>query len=493
MEDDPKLQALAALTVIAALVILVIQFSGRRSAPTASSGPGWYSRLNPFGVAPSAAPAPAASREVPDLAPPEPMMTKAVTRQFSSPSSGVTGGIAGVQAPADAANTAMTPPRLNAASVNIPGGGRAPVSAGSASRGPGVSADPASSGGSYGAGSSASGPAKAASAGGRATRPRGGGGPVASGAPPLSGTGTTGSSASAADGGAADINSSTPPPGEELKVPDKMSGGDFLGSGRGGSMGGDAGGGGGGGGEGGLGGGLPGGAKPKSSAGKPEGSGADTAASGPAAVPKGPGGPSAPSGDIVSASAVIGTPQVGTTTANGGMFRLHPGGPLEVPTVVHTTRTGAQLVVFQAKMAIDADGAGGAWRHDATGQSKTSLLYKNGDSLNPQTIPFIVVPLDFHLTHPRVGLGDYAAVTYGAKTLYAIVGDKGPRGVLGEGSMSLAASLGINPDPNKGGITRKDVRYAIIPGTRDPEPPRDGAAVQSRGRAIFEAAGAPVR
>lgn len=190
---------------------------------------------------------------------------------------------------------------------------------------------------------------------------------------------------------------------------------------------------------------------------------------------------------------MIGAPQVGTTTVGGGLFKSTPNGPADVPTSIHVTAAGKRLIGFTAKMAIDADGAGGAWKGDKTGQPETSLQYKNGDSLNPRVIPFIVVPTDFHLTHPAVKLGDYATVSYGAKTLYAIIGDKGPAGVLGEGSMSLASGLGINADPNRGGITRKDVRYMIAPGTRDAEPPRDAATIQARGKAVFDAAGAPVR
>jgi hypothetical protein len=78
--------------------------------------------------------------------------------------------------------------------------------------------------------------------------------------------------------------------------------------------------------------------------------------------------------------------------------------------------------------------------------------------------------------------------------VYAIIGDHGPAGVLGEGSISLAAGLGISSDPNTGGTNRKEVRYLIAPGSKDPDgPPRDAASIQSRGALIFDAAGAPVR
>jgi hypothetical protein len=205
----------------------------------------------------------------------------------------------------------------------------------------------------------------------------------------------------------------------------------------------------------------------------------------------GTGGASNSSADIPAAS--LGTPQVGTITVNGGMFRLTPNGSAEVQSQVHVMPTGARLVSFVAKMAIAADGAGSTAATDPSGQPRTALLYKDGGSLNPQVLPFIVVPTDFGVTHPDVRLGDYAAVTYGAKTVYAIIGAKGPAGVVGEGSMALAAGLGIDPDPVRGGIQRKDVRYVIIPGSRDSEPPRTAVAIAARGKVLFDAAGAPVK
>jgi hypothetical protein len=172
------------------------------------------------------------------------------------------------------------------------------------------------------------------------------------------------------------------------------------------------------------------------------------------------------------------------------MFALKPGGPKVVPTFVVNTGA-AKVVSFTAKMAIDADGAGGWAAHDPTGQNQTSLRYPGGASLNPGQIPFIVVPLDFGRSHPDVKLGDYAAVSYGGKTVYAIVGDKGPAGVVGEGSIALAKALGINSDPRKGGAD-SGVTYVIIPGSRDAAPPKEAGAIQTAGEALFRKAKVPV-
>ena len=140
VEEDKRLQAAGALAAIVAFVLVVVQFSGGRAAPKASSGPGWYSRLNPFGSAPSDRPSPAYERPAPELAAPERVMTNAASRQFSSPTSaGSSGGLAGaepISAPAPGA-APMTAPRLAGSGyVDLPGGGNAPTSGGAASFAP---------------------------------------------------------------------------------------------------------------------------------------------------------------------------------------------------------------------------------------------------------------------------------------------------------------------------------------------------------------------
>ncbi len=146
-------------------------------------------------------------------------------------------------------------------------------------------------------------------------------------------------------------------------------------------------------------------------------------------------------------------------------------------------------------MAIDADGAGGWWKRDNTDKlhgndgSKTAARYANGEYLNPGKIPFIVVPSDFG---HGVAMGDYVAVTYGHKTVYAIVGDVGPKGVVGEGSIALARSLNIPADPNSGGVTSPSVSYVILPGSKDAALPTTAAGIQTQGKKLFDVA-APVR
>lgn len=190
------------------------------------------------------------------------------------------------------------------------------------------------------------------------------------------------------------------------------------------------------------------------------------------------------SGEVRSdAVATLGEPRIGTgTVKDGGMFRLNPNAPPSVQTGVQVGPDGTtSLVRFTAKMSVSDAGAGKKGKKKE--RRKTALIDANGAGLDPQAIPYIVLPNDFGAAHPTVGLGDYVAVTYGSKTLYAIVGDKGPPGVIGEGSPVLARALGMNDDGVGG-----NVQYLIIPRSRDEEPPSGAAAIQERGKAVFEKA-----
>lgn len=249
-----------------------------------------------------------------------------------------------------------------------------------------------------------------------------------------------------------------------------------------------------------MGGGAP-NAKPKESAGKP--AGAD-AGPGPAGSTGGAGATGAKGGSINGStdeeapalSSTLGEPKLGTGTISGGaMFSLNRNAPPSVRTGVQIAPDGATPVVrFIAKMSIDADGAGEAYRRDRTGLPQTALKV-GGSSLNPTKTPYVVIPGDFsgpNGVHKDVLLGDYAAVTYGPRTVYAIVGDVGPRGLIGEGSILLARGLKIPDDPNTGGVGG-NVQYLILPGSKDKEPPTDAARIQIEGKRRFDAAKIQVR
>jgi hypothetical protein len=52
-------------------------------------------------------------------------------------------------------------------------------------------------------------------------------------------------------------------------------------------------------------------------------------------------------------------------------------------------------------------------------------------------------------------------VVYRDRVQYAVVGDIGPRGLIGEASYATAKGLGINPDPRHGGAS-SGVTYIIF-------------------------------
>ncbi|HXT00630.1 MAG TPA: glycoside hydrolase family 75 protein [Elusimicrobiota bacterium] len=272
------------------------------------------------------------------------------------------------------------------------------------------------------------------------------------------------------------------------------------GGGGGGAGGGDAGGGGGGGLSGG-----PTAQKPTGSAGPPAGgasaagaagaAGAADAGSGGAGGGAGGGGGGGAGGDqaqIADVKPTLSEPQLDSAKPTGEAFALHPHEPRSVPIVVDT-KTGA--VKFMAKMAIDADGAGGFGARDKTNINDgktgddTKAHHANGKPLNPMVIPFIVVPPD--IGH-GIRMNDYAAVTYGGRTTMAVVGDQGPKGVVGEASPAVARPLGIPSDMNKGGVGN-GVTYVILPGSGGRAVPDTAAAIDAAARAAFAQKGIPIR
>jgi peptidoglycan hydrolase-like protein with peptidoglycan-binding domain len=141
---------------------------------------------------------------------------------------------------------------------------------------------------------------------------------------------------------------------------------------------------------------------------------------------------------------------------------------------------------YEAKFAIDADGTAPAAGLDKTGQFNTSLHDRNNAPLNSDRFPFIVLPLNQQkdrfgavlriggrtLAQMGAQLGDLGVVIYKTgKIVPVLYGDRGPALFLGEGSMMVARALGINDDPNRGGIDKNQIPPGIVhlvfPGTND--------------------------
>lgn len=119
-------------------------------------------------------------------------------------------------------------------------------------------------------------------------------------------------------------------------------------------------------------------------------------------------------------------------------------------------------VFFVGDMDIDVDGSPN-WQRDRYGQADTSLHFQ-GKPINSDIVPGIVLPPECIRAVKGVVLGCKARASYKGRDRDAVVFDVGPHFKLGEGSGALAIRLGINPDPNKGGVDEQSVTYRYWPG-----------------------------
>jgi hypothetical protein len=146
--------------------------------------------------------------------------------------------------------------------------------------------------------------------------------------------------------------------------------------------------------------------------------------------------------------------------SNGG-YRTDENAPANIPVCA---KNGA--VFWQADMDIDCDGqptdrcnaATDPWFQDAT-----TFQQSDGAQLNAETLPYIVVPESgiWDYGSSRITGGTVAAVIYEGRVQYAVVGDTGPTGIIGEASYATAEALGINPDPMGGGV-ESGVTYILF-------------------------------
>ncbi|MHB9864242.1 glycoside hydrolase family 75 protein [Streptomyces sp. YIM S03343] len=171
------------------------------------------------------------------------------------------------------------------------------------------------------------------------------------------------------------------------------------------------------------------------------------------------------------------------TPVSRGRFRPDDGTPATVP-VCGT----ADAVFWTTDLDIDCDGRSGAHCNAATDpmySPTTSYTQSDGRSLDPEHLPYIVVPAPSDLWDHRadgVHGGAVAAVVHGDLVTYAVVGDVGPSDIIGEASYATAAALGIRADP-RGGGTASGVTYIIF---RDSvvKPIEDHAAAVATGERL---------
>ncbi|MEU2061181.1 glycoside hydrolase family 75 protein [Streptomyces sp. NPDC013455] len=154
------------------------------------------------------------------------------------------------------------------------------------------------------------------------------------------------------------------------------------------------------------------------------------------------------------------------TQLSRGRFRTDAGSPATVR--VCGTR---DTVFWKADLDIDCDGRPTARcnrRTDPYFAPTTAFQQSDGRHLNAETLPYIVVPAPSSRWNPRasgVRGGSLAAVVYRGRVQYAVVGDTGPRDIIGEASYATARGLGIRPDPRVGGAP-SGVTYIVFRNSR---------------------------
>ncbi|MBK3626928.1 hypothetical protein JHN59_19170 [Streptomyces sp. MBT49] len=154
------------------------------------------------------------------------------------------------------------------------------------------------------------------------------------------------------------------------------------------------------------------------------------------------------------------------TEVSRGRYRADDGTPATIPVC------GTDGAVFwKADMDIDCDGRPGVEcnsRTDPLFSGATAYQQSDGRYLSAETLPYIVVPgvsdIWDHRDHGVHG-GSVAAVVYRDRVQYAVVGDTGPTGIIGEASYATAKALGIRPDP-RGGGTPSGVTYIVFKNSR---------------------------
>jgi glycosyl hydrolase group 75 (putative chitosanase) len=114
-------------------------------------------------------------------------------------------------------------------------------------------------------------------------------------------------------------------------------------------------------------------------------------------------------------------------------------------------------VFWKADMDVDCDGVRTSRCNENTDccyQNDTAFHASNGKPLTADVTHYIVVPSTssiWRYTSSSLKGASSCAVIFNNKVLYAVIGDTGPTGIIGEASYATARDLGINPDPSNGG------------------------------------------
>jgi hypothetical protein len=201
------------------------------------------------------------------------------------------------------------------------------------------------------------------------------------------------------------------------------------------------------------------------------------------------------------AATLVATPALAAGGPSAGQLLAKVSGCNVVSHGKYATDDGASSTVnicksgsaffWKADMDIDCDGVRTSHCNedaDPWYQDQTSFETSKGRPFQADSTHYFVIPLPssrFSYSGNGIKPGSVAAVIYNNKVVYAVFADEGPSNIIGEASYATARALGINPDPENGGVD-SGVTYIVFPG-KVPSPIESNSAIDSKGIAAANA------
>ncbi len=202
---------------------------------------------------------------------------------------------------------------------------------------------------------------------------------------------------------------------------------------------------------------------------------------------------------MVTASQIMSALQPYLTEAN----KINSGNPMKTSydagsVYIYKIPINPPVIVYTSSAAIDCDGIGRTeCGNDPTYQGDTSCHDSSDKPLDPVNVSWYVIPESpnpfFDYNDHDISCAQAGLVIYSGSMQYGIFGDERGRDVgntngrmIGEVSYGMAEPLGIDPDPDVGGI-ESGVTYIIFTGSENVvDPPESTSAAQSVGSTALD-------
>jgi hypothetical protein len=153
-----------------------------------------------------------------------------------------------------------------------------------------------------------------------------------------------------------------------------------------------------------------------------------------------------------------------TPVAGSGLYATDDG---EADTIPVCQGPGA-VIYWRSDFDVDCDGGRTTTcMVDPAYMPETSATGSDGEPIDAETVPFVVIPLPsarFTYSDHAIDVGQLAVVTYQDRWAIGVFADEGPEEIIGEGSYAMAELLGIDSDPRTGGVD-SGATFVIFTGT----------------------------